>query len=109
MLVSVLQIVDSLFIVYSLLLRKECCCCFVSEQVRVLALTDHDTMAGVPAALQAARQYGIRVIPGIEISAKYVTRFVRNSYFPLQDPATTQMESFPCLQNVDFSTEGVLQ
>ncbi|GLJ52129.1 hypothetical protein SUGI_1108990 [Cryptomeria japonica] len=37
--------------------------------VRVLALTDHDTMAGVPAALEAARKYGIRVIPGVEISA----------------------------------------
>ncbi|KAL2642147.1 hypothetical protein R1flu_009734 [Riccia fluitans] len=42
--------------------------------VRVLALTDHDTMAGVPDALRAARKYGMRVIPGIEISAKYVQR-----------------------------------
>ncbi|KAL3678145.1 hypothetical protein R1sor_021101 [Riccia sorocarpa] len=42
--------------------------------VRVMALTDHDTMAGVPDALRAARKYGMRVIPGIEISAKYVQR-----------------------------------
>lgn len=44
------------------------------KQVKVLALTDHDTMAGVPAAMQAARKYGMRVIPGIEISAKTVHR-----------------------------------
>ncbi|KAG6544631.1 hypothetical protein Mapa_013936 [Marchantia paleacea] len=31
-------------------------------------------MAGVPAAMQAARKYGMRVIPGIEISAKIVQR-----------------------------------
>lgn len=37
--------------------------------VKVLALTDHDTMAGVPVALKAARKYGIRIIPGVEISA----------------------------------------
>ncbi|KAH9294845.1 hypothetical protein KI387_038433, partial [Taxus chinensis] len=42
--------------------------------VKVLALTDHDTMAGVPAALEAARKYGIRVIPGVEISTMVPSR-----------------------------------
>ncbi|CAD6242339.1 unnamed protein product [Miscanthus lutarioriparius] len=37
--------------------------------VKVLALTDHDTMAGVPEAVEAAKQYPIRIIPGVEISA----------------------------------------
>lgn len=36
--------------------------------VKVLALTDHDTMAGIPEALEAARRFGIRIIPGVEIS-----------------------------------------
>jgi 3',5'-nucleoside bisphosphate phosphatase len=36
--------------------------------VRVLAITDHDTTAGVPAALAAARRWGITVVPGVEIS-----------------------------------------
>jgi predicted metal-dependent phosphoesterase TrpH len=34
----------------------------------VLAITDHDTTVGVPAALEAARRYGITVVPGVEIS-----------------------------------------
>ncbi|KAF7803705.1 Protein trpH [Senna tora] len=36
--------------------------------VKVLALTDHDTMAGIPEAQEAARKYGIKIIPGVEIS-----------------------------------------
>ncbi|GAB2267960.1 hypothetical protein Dimus_002937 [Dionaea muscipula] len=36
--------------------------------VKVLALTDHDTMAGIPEALEAARKFGIKIIPGVEIS-----------------------------------------
>ncbi|KDP27373.1 hypothetical protein JCGZ_20197 [Jatropha curcas] len=39
--------------------------------VKVLALTDHDTMAGVPEAIEAARRFGIKIIPGVEISTIY--------------------------------------
>ncbi|GMH23670.1 hypothetical protein Nepgr_025513 [Nepenthes gracilis] len=39
--------------------------------VKVLALTDHDTMSGIPEALEAARKYGIKIIPGVEISTIY--------------------------------------
>jgi 3',5'-nucleoside bisphosphate phosphatase len=35
----------------------------------VWALSDHDTVAGLPAAEAAARQHGIRFVPGIELSA----------------------------------------
>ncbi|KAK1308693.1 hypothetical protein QJS10_CPA09g00546 [Acorus calamus] len=42
--------------------------------VRVLALTDHDTLAGIPEALQAAYKFGIRIIPGVEISAVFSPR-----------------------------------
>lgn len=42
--------------------------------VQVLALTDHDTMAGVPAALETANRLGIRLIPGVEISAKVTAK-----------------------------------
>jgi len=34
----------------------------------VLAITDHDTTAGIPAALEAARRCKITVVPGVEIS-----------------------------------------
>ncbi|XP_038886806.1 3',5'-nucleoside bisphosphate phosphatase [Benincasa hispida] len=36
--------------------------------VKVLALTDHDTMSGIPEAIEAARRFGIKIIPGVEIS-----------------------------------------
>ncbi len=43
--------------------------------MKVLALTDHDTMAGVPLALKAAQAHHIRLIPGVEISAKFGSRW----------------------------------
>ncbi len=38
--------------------------------VDVLAITDHDTMAGVAEAADAGRAAGIRVVPGVELSIK---------------------------------------
>ncbi|TYZ65495.1 hypothetical protein PybrP1_001546 [[Pythium] brassicae (nom. inval.)] len=38
--------------------------------VMVMALTDHDTMAGVPEAMAAAQRLGVLVVPGVEISAE---------------------------------------
>jgi hypothetical protein len=40
-----------------------------SAGVELLALTDHDTLAGVPEALTAGEEHGIAVVPAIEISA----------------------------------------
>ncbi len=37
--------------------------------VRLLALTDHDTVAGVAEALGAGERHGVRVLPAIELSA----------------------------------------
>lgn len=34
-----------------------------------IALTDHDTLAGVPAAREAGTRLGLRVVPGVELSA----------------------------------------
>lgn len=36
--------------------------------LRILAITDHDTVAGLSAAEAIARQYGVTLIPGIELS-----------------------------------------
>ncbi len=38
--------------------------------IEVLALTDHDTTDGVAEALAAGERLGLRVIPGVELSAK---------------------------------------
>ena len=39
--------------------------------VEVLALTDHDTMAGLEEAQQGAGVHGLRLVPGVEISASW--------------------------------------
>jgi predicted metal-dependent phosphoesterase TrpH len=39
--------------------------------LKALALTDHDTIAGVPAAREAGERLGIRIIAGVELSAFY--------------------------------------
>ncbi len=36
--------------------------------IETLAVTDHDTVAGVPAALEAGRELGVEVVPGVELS-----------------------------------------
>jgi predicted metal-dependent phosphoesterase TrpH len=44
------------------------------QGLRTLALTDHDTLDGVPAAAAAGRELGIDVIPGIELSVLHAER-----------------------------------
>ncbi len=43
----------------------------VHRKLRVLALTDHDTVEGLPEFLSAGRHYGIDVVSGIEISTRH--------------------------------------
>ena len=40
-------------------------------KVTALAITDHDTITGLPEAIQAGRSLGIEVIPGIELSSRW--------------------------------------
>ena len=37
--------------------------------VELMALTDHDTVAGVPAAIEASEREGVTVVPAVEISS----------------------------------------
>ena len=39
--------------------------------LRAIALTDHDTTAGVAEALAAADEFGVEVIPAVEVSAEF--------------------------------------
>ena len=52
-------------------LQKELVDMAVSIGLRAMALTDHDTIDGVPHAIEAARDYDITIIPGVEISTFY--------------------------------------
>lgn len=58
-----------------------------------IALTDHDTTDGVPEAMAAAEQYGIRVIPGIELSSIYEGKEIHilGLFVDPADPALTAM------------------
>lgn len=38
------------------------------QGLSAIALTDHDTVSGLPAARQAAQRFGIELVPGIELS-----------------------------------------
>ena len=44
------------------------------QGVQVLALTDHDTVAGVPEASRAAEIHGIQLVPGVECSCQWQGR-----------------------------------
>ena len=41
------------------------------DGVTVLALTDHDTMTGIPEAREAAAECGIELVPGVEVSCQW--------------------------------------
>ena len=43
----------------------------VEQGMTAIAITDHDTVMGFPAAYRAAQAQGLEVIPGIEISTKF--------------------------------------
>jgi len=38
--------------------------------LQIIAITDHDTLAGIPSALDTAREVGLECIPGVEISCE---------------------------------------
>jgi len=42
-----------------------------AKGVRALALTDHDTVAGIATALECGKERRVEVIPGIELAAKW--------------------------------------
>ncbi|MEO7205339.1 MAG: PHP domain-containing protein [Steroidobacteraceae bacterium] len=44
--------------------------------VQVLALTDHDTIAGLDEAQRAANERGLRLVPGVEISAAWAEQAI---------------------------------
>lgn len=46
------------------------------DHVDTIAVTDHDTVDGVEAAQRSGDQHGVRVVAGIEISARHATRNV---------------------------------
>ena len=44
--------------------------------LRALAITDHDTFAGIPEALETGSRLGVEVVPGVELSTMYAGEHV---------------------------------
>ncbi|MGO9514632.1 MAG: PHP domain-containing protein [Steroidobacteraceae bacterium] len=60
--------------------------------IEVLALTDHDTIAGLEEAQQAAGRIGVRLVPGVEISASWRSQAIHVLGLWI-DPASAQLQS----------------
>lgn len=60
-----------------------------SRSVSPIALTDHDTVAGIPEALQAGAEMKVEIIPGVELSAHDVNQeiHVLGYFIRWEDPA----------------------
>lgn len=43
-------------------------------EVSAIALTDHDTVNGIPEAIAAGKKYGVEVVPGVEISTEGISQ-----------------------------------
>lgn len=57
-----------------------------ARDIELLALTDHDTVDGVAEAMRVGESQGVRVLPGIELSAKeYHTFHILGYAFDLAD------------------------
>ena len=61
--------------------------------IRTLSVTDHDTMAGVPAAAETAAGLGLEFLPGIEVTAVLERRDVHVLGYFL-DPSPPGLEQF---------------
>lgn len=77
----------------------------VAAGVKILALTDHDTVAGVASLCEAARHQDITVIRGIELSVRWKTQDIHIVGLNIDDthPALTQLIQ---LQNERRMTRG---
>ena len=73
--------------------------------VAAMALTDHDTLAGVPAAIAAGERVGVRVIGGCEFSvaAPWGEMHVLGYFLP---PGTTLLEEFLVRCRADRERRG---
>ena len=63
-----------------------------SKGLEILALTDHDTLSGLREAGEAGEALGLRVIPGIELSADdYLNLHILGYAFPPDAPNLLEM------------------
>ena len=74
-----------------------------------VALTDHDSADGCREAMEAGREFGIEVIPGIEFSTKYKASVHILSYFIDPDSALLRSIADWIVQDRDEANEKVIR
>ncbi len=65
-----------------------------------IAISDHDTIMGIPVAVQHAKKYGIEVIPGIELSTEINGKDVHILGYLFDYNNTSLIEKLNQMQNV---------
>ena len=67
-----------------------------------LALTDHDTVAGIPEAERAAKENGIEFVPGVEFSTEGISQVHILGYY-IDSSDTSLTEAFRLQQEEESS------
>ncbi len=74
-----------------------------------IAVTDHDTLAGLPEAAAAGRALGVEVVPGVELAADYEGREVHIlGYFIDPDAPALQRALADALRERDARNERIV-
>lgn len=81
------------------------------QNVRTLAVTDHNSVRAVAETMKQGRQKGIRVIPGIEIDCQFegVNLHMTAYGIRIDDPRYAQLEQFYVQQQRHNSIQAVRQ
>jgi predicted metal-dependent phosphoesterase TrpH len=72
-----------------------------------LALTDHDTLAGIDEARVAAATFGIRLLPGVELSVRDSERIEDHLLGLFVDPGSAELQAF--LSELQAQRESMAQ
>ena len=62
------------------------------RNLKAIALTDHDTVSGIPKARSAAAQYPVELVPGIELSCLYNTTEIHILGFYIDETSPVLLE-----------------
>jgi hypothetical protein len=72
------------------------------RNVTIIAVTDHDTVAGVAEAQQASAELGVRVVAGIELSTRYTDREVHILGYFIDAASTTLLDAVSHMRSQRF-------
>ncbi len=75
---------------------REVVCLAAQMQLSAIALTDHDTVSGLPAARAAAREFSIELVPGLELSTEHRGREVHILGYYIDDTNPGFLEKLDC-------------